>query len=571
MVKNLFLVIEYLYNNMDNKDLIAQFKLPSYIKGKSFADASKIITKKFEGRNDKTSLDTKKELLNRLAQAQESLKPIEQPQQEFEEGGWMEQNGDRLGAGITGGLNLATSMFSQPNIDTSGVAPSAEVNTGASITGGLATGASAGAALGPLGAGIGAVVGGIGGLINSRKAKKAAFKNTNNYAINQNNAVSDQYAEGGPIDPPGSVYNTKNIVDYQPGVISGKDGSSGFYLYSKSRSDKGFDVNKDREYVKNVHMGDVQRTPQWQSYMKNKVAKDTFTKNPITEYAKGGVLPKLDPLNLSPIGLQDVKGSSIADYNFEGAAVPKSLYEKTLKDKIKIGLQDTSEKVLDYAGENYSTALRMAPAVANALQLKNLKKPDGVRLNRLNNKYKPSYTNLGQQQAIADQELNNVSRAIQQSGASQGAIRNNLLGAQLNKTKALSTAYNNAENYNNQQDSYAQQFNLNIDQANLSQANMEQDINDRNKGAYDTQKSQLISQVGKDIGNIGKEQWFKKYPKMMGLGYNFDGKYFTNKDGDKKTIEEAEALETTQKANGGILNKDVLNHINTMYTKRNKK
>ena len=43
--------------------LIKQFNLPNYIKGKSFAEASKLIDKKFKDRKDSVSLKTKDFLL----------------------------------------------------------------------------------------------------------------------------------------------------------------------------------------------------------------------------------------------------------------------------------------------------------------------------------------------------------------------------------------------------------------------------------------------------------------------------------------------------------------------------
>ena len=54
--------------------LIEQFKLPKYIKGKSFSKASQAIEGKFKGRNDKASLDTKQALIERLRAAQEHIK-----------------------------------------------------------------------------------------------------------------------------------------------------------------------------------------------------------------------------------------------------------------------------------------------------------------------------------------------------------------------------------------------------------------------------------------------------------------------------------------------------------------
>jgi hypothetical protein len=55
-------------------DLIKQFNLPPYIKDKTFAQASIAIENKFKDRKDKYSNDTKEELMQRLADAQEYVK-----------------------------------------------------------------------------------------------------------------------------------------------------------------------------------------------------------------------------------------------------------------------------------------------------------------------------------------------------------------------------------------------------------------------------------------------------------------------------------------------------------------
>jgi hypothetical protein len=61
-----------------NEDLAKKMNLPNYIKGKSFANASKSINDKFKDRNDIHSKATQKELLDRLAQSQEQLKAQEE-------------------------------------------------------------------------------------------------------------------------------------------------------------------------------------------------------------------------------------------------------------------------------------------------------------------------------------------------------------------------------------------------------------------------------------------------------------------------------------------------------------
>jgi len=70
----------FIYSNRIelNKDLIKQFNLPGYVANKSVSDASKAIDDKFKDRADKYAQETKKTLLDRLANAQEYLKQQEQ-------------------------------------------------------------------------------------------------------------------------------------------------------------------------------------------------------------------------------------------------------------------------------------------------------------------------------------------------------------------------------------------------------------------------------------------------------------------------------------------------------------
>src|SRR5699024_7693323 len=61
-------------NELIQGDIIDQFNLPKYINNKSFSEAAEAIEKKFEGKTDKASQDTKEELMERLMKAQEAVK-----------------------------------------------------------------------------------------------------------------------------------------------------------------------------------------------------------------------------------------------------------------------------------------------------------------------------------------------------------------------------------------------------------------------------------------------------------------------------------------------------------------
>lgn len=116
-----------------------------------------------------------------------------------------------------------------------------------------------------------------------------------NMATYGGNLNMNKYFEGGSIDPPVKPnidpqslngisttpisddmrFNTKPIVRYQPGVMNDKMGT-GFYLYSKNTTDPGFNVNRDREFIKQSEMMTVQRTPEWANYMKSQDTEKRF-------------------------------------------------------------------------------------------------------------------------------------------------------------------------------------------------------------------------------------------------------------------------------------------------------
>jgi len=591
--------------NTNNKQLISQFRLPSYVSGKSFADASKLINSKFEGRNDMVSNNTKNELLKRLSEAQEYLKSQEQVEQsnQMALGGQLQNNQ------LENAIGEAAYMGADAIAPGAGQVLKLGDQLGESIGDAIGgdTGESWGGALGATGnlKGMGSVlktgnindiplVGIFGGQTTKQKEK---LKQANELATNTNRQLSDNYfAMGGDINTSTEPDRFRYAVGEQSGVQHGTSGKSGYYLYyGKKPGDAGFNPNKHREFVTKSGYNTYMNSPQGQQYRRN-IA--TNTQQPIEQFAMGGNINQFDnggPLpenykNLNILNnygensnqvksIQDYKKLGYHDYkwgdaNSDGVVDSKDIIkEKTFGQKI----WDNTKKVGKVATDN-SDLLRYAPAVTNALQLAKLKKPAGVRLDKLGNRYTPDYLDLAQQQNIVNQELNNTNSAIQQSGASQGQSRAAILGAQLNKTRALSGAYANAQVQNAQQNATAQQFNLGVDQTNLSQSNLQQDINDRNIGNYDTQKSKLQSQIGTDLGNIGKEELFRKYPERMGLMYDNKGRAITEyqqgKDGKyyhKKTGEEYKPLEQNKKAKGGYLNSDVLSHINNMYMKRNNK
>jgi len=541
----------FIYSNriILDENTVSQYNLPKSLIGKSVADATKIIDNKFKGRNDKISQSTKDSMLSKIAEAQESMKPqeseIEQPEENIESSQMMyggnvnkmalggqadvkneEMDTNGIISSIPGLVSIGNDFFGKPNIinDPNNIQDLAPVKMGNEIGGGAVKGLTTGAQLGnsiggptgaAVGAAIGTVVGGVGGLIGGNKKRKELLNIANKNAYLANKPYAETYAYGGKIDPstnntniestePSEPWQTKKIVKYQPGVTNGKNGDSGFYLYSKDNTDPTFNYKTDREFVKNSAMNDLQKTAQWQDYMRNKNLNikpnvNLNLINPITtEYANGGNLTSadrgsdnepypmvnssdfaggnrsypiptkadaIDALRLAGLhGRDDVRakvyskypdlkhamGGNINQYVKGGKLEPvNTLTQQPLENPIFPSPTFSTDKMIsniernnrpidkptlgnylnygvnqlgDYVNKNAGNIARYAPIAANALQLSQLKKPQGERLDRLSNRYKPEYVDEATLQNIANNTMNNSINAISQSGASQGQL-----------------------------------------------------------------------------------------------------------------------------------------------------
>ena len=667
----------FIYSNRIelDKGLIKQFSLPVYVANKSVSDASKAIDDKFKDRSDKYAQETKKTLLDRLANAQEYLKQQEQasidktnesmqansqqipdqmngqvpegmeeyaegsnsnPQEEQMEqmqmqgqqpmpaspiaafGGYQQHRyvdggtfssmntldpnagvgysfkpqamtsnspltspsilADGKGttgtgtstattpvaspvttAGVvgaaTGAFDLAKTAFGKPAQDTSGLAPSAKVDKAGMIGGSAMKGAAAGAALGPIGAGVGALVGAAAGFLGAKKAREAAIENGNNFAINTNNKVSDNYAAYGgmlgitKMSHGGGLSSKDRGSDERPyPSVSSSDFAGGNRSYPiptkadavdalrlaglHGRSDvrsKVYDKYPDLKYAMGGHMNmyegggkfDVQPEQKQEApwYMKQQLPSNTQRSFMNNFGEDASTLPKYNPTFTGYI-----KG----DANLDGKVDSNDV---VTKDKSKF-----LGNVKNYIKDNTGDIMRLSPVAMNAYQLKNLQKPQGFQYQTLANRYKPQYVDEARMQSIVDQEGNNTMAAIGQMGGSEGATRNAILAMGLNKTKGLSDAYANAAAQNRAQDAAAQQFNLNVDASNVATNNRAIDEMRADKGAYDTAKSKYMSAIGTDIGDIGKEKNASDAAITM-FGYTRKGKYVVDKNGNKVSPE----------------------------------
>jgi hypothetical protein len=253
----------------NNKDLYKKFNLPTYIKGKSFADASKAIKKKFEGRNDRASKETEQALMQRLADMQEHIKAEQAPPQQYQQpnqqmqpgmdqmaqqpmqqgqqpmqmdptqmqmgqrqmflggllggekgAGFMEASGQAAGKAGPGAylqgaetvFNSANDIFGKTGIDTSGATGNLKRHDTVGATAGATLkGASAGAQIGgPLGAAIGGAVGLTGGIIGGKRKNDDIKEANQNFDIASVNKPLNAFALGGGMMGPGDKIKTKN-------------------------------------------------------------------------------------------------------------------------------------------------------------------------------------------------------------------------------------------------------------------------------------------------------------------------------------------------------------------------
>lgn len=65
------------------------------------------------------------------------------------------------------------------------------------------------------------------------------------------------------------IPQTKKITSIQYGVTCGKTGKSAVYVYHKEKTAKGFNAQTDREIIYTENLVNLQKTVQYQSYIKS--------------------------------------------------------------------------------------------------------------------------------------------------------------------------------------------------------------------------------------------------------------------------------------------------------------
>lgn len=416
----------------------------------------------------------------------------------------------------------------------------------------------------------------VGMFTGNSTFEKQKVKQARSSATSANNAFSDKFAEGGELEF--TVSNPNNVapMNYAPvnyvttPTDSGQNirfNSSG-YSPLEMRNDKfiqeaGTVLRKDAN-GNILTMPQLRENQKMYNYTKN--APDRYyvnkwlRENPgKTEEQYSKAIEKLEKAkDVGQQGLNDgyskagkacrtETSSSTKDIKAEGGYMNyfktggfMSNYRSTREDDPSYKFQNKSDSLDSENSDNWlerngGKMLKYAPIAMNAYQLSQLKKPSGVVLDRLSNRYKPMYMDENRIQNQVSNEMNNsVAGLTNATAGSESALRANLVGTTAGRIKGMSDAYSKMNEYNAGQNLAGQQFNLGVDQANIGQSNNQLEINDRNQANYRNQRSKLLGSIGTDLGSVGKEE-VNKNSLAEALGYTVDGDYVVNKKTGEKS------------------------------------
>lgn len=524
------LTITKYHNTMD---IIKQFNLPSYIKGKSFAEASALIAKKFEGRTDPESIATLNDLQGSLQKAQEYVKAekekLSKPTHQMPDGSEME--GASHEANEYEGAGFLSSLFGKGGDNPLAGLMGGGKEGGNPLEGLMGGGEDAGAGVSSyIGAAksvfdVGKDLFGDGPKLDNSGLVKPTMKARSGFDIAKGGV--EGFAQGTKIAGPigGAVLGAAKVAS---GIIGqGKEKEAiaeADYQYTATGHEKGrSQYEGGGNVLVNMLEGGIPTDEEL----------DLFeTENELSDLANFN-----NELQFEQMGLGE---DSLADLDFENKT-QDATDAIAFADELKANPEtaEDSDLTADNKNKNFNPAeiLRYAAPATTLGQLLALKKPEDVGLDRLNTKYKKELVDERQLQNITQRQGRSIRNQILGASDSPAAARAGLLGSQLQEADALSTAYMKATDVNRQEGRAAQEFDKDTDKLNISQSNRQKDINLEQKAAYETNKSKLIAQLGQDVGQIGTEELYKRYPELMGLEYDWRGKY--GKDKKNKNTKES--------------------------------
>lgn len=386
--------------------------------------------------------------------------------------------------------------------DENGIADPERISSGGAMLSGAMSGASAGAMFGPWGAAVGGVVGGGVGLVSSIIGNNEADKIERRNHIKRAGVYNNDFKEGGEM---------RKV---------NKFGGGGDTDPLKKKDPYGLDLSS--------------------------VLGSQF-KTPGIDYSPG-VIPEIVE-RLGSSGMPNWLSKGIKASN----EITKNTDPRQFGKRMDHYVAPNTPEDVDFKAKG-TNALQYAPILGNAINYLDAKneKAEVTSLDRLSARYKPQYADEMSIQNISNDNFDNTINSLAGgTNGSQGALRANILGAGLNKARGQSEAYTQAAEYNRGQDNTAQQFNLNVDQANMSQSNMEDDFNARARSSQKDREISARNGLFESIGAVGKEGTYNNRLINM-TGYDSSGKYNPEQLAFLKKFFEDQSKSNTKRT-GGIL------------------
>lgn len=516
-------------------DIMSQFNLPKYLKGKSFSEASKCIADKFQDRNTPEDQATLKELQGRLRSAQEFVKAKQESATQPQEPMHQMPDGTMMPGATHGEAVQEQPQQPQPEVDPAMMEALQQAM--------------------PQENGYG-----YGGGMNKKYEHGGKMDKANKYEHGGGHVGKyDPYGQFGQLSrfatgPDGGLYKGLDRSSFTEGLSPGM-GQDGSYAQLGGFGDRAAQGSMTLPFSPGfAAIGNAfdkrQAAAKEQAQLESdyQTRKDKLS-NPVTTLEPYGIegpdakgIANQALLNMIPgnnsgsfgksfgskfgstpntdIGFEQTMGKGKED-NFGGNS------ESAISEKSIFSGNDTNEDVNKSRSSKFNPGelLRYAAPASTAYQLANLKKPKDVSLGRLTDKYDEQFVDEKAMQNVVEGQAANTRSALQNAaGGSASALRANLLGAQVQSQSAMSQAYNQAAAENRNERRQGQQFNSAVNQANMQQSDKEKEMNLAMQAGYDTNKSRLLAQLGADASGIGQEELFKRFPELAGLGYDYRGK-----------------------------------------------
>lgn len=428
---------------------VTKYSLPKYIKDKSFAEASKAIEKAFDEKTDNASLSTKEAFFTRLVAAQERAK-LEKAAHDVDL--TVEQYEDFLSAqNAQEELEAATLEDGPTNEFSIGGAiaqggssmfgaASSDLTSDKEVRDKMSVGGTA-AKYGLMGAAAGSVVPGFGTAIGAGVGAAAGAT----IAATSNAKIAGEQQD----------FDFKNIgkKNLEEGMFSAFGGPLPGTRDPRPRA-TGIETNPagiDFDFTQTLYAPSAGLDLGFDTGFEETV-------NPSTDFPTYG----------SETGAQD--GGQ--DSNLAGIA----------------GLAGSA-----------------APFIGNLIEGASLERDDPIKYNRVGRTYKPEFADEQRGLNIVDDSFSGLSDQLASASAGEvGSYRANLLGANVNKARARSEAYNRVNDINRQEEKFLNEDFANAARENVAFSNRELIEKRQDDAAYESARAAYRNSAYEGLGEMGK-------------------------------------------------------------------